>query len=662
MSPSTRPIQRLLVANRGEIACRIFATCRRLGIATVAVYSDPDTSARHVHEADVAVGLGGASAAESYLQATAIIDAAHAATADAIHPGYGFLSENAEFARAVIEAGLTWVGPEPDVIAAMGSKLRAREIMEAAGVPVLPGGAVAHLDPAELEALAVSVGFPLLVKASAGGGGRGMRRVDDLEALDGAVQAASRAAEAAFGDGSVFLERLVSRPRHLEVQILGDQHGQIAVLPERDCSLQRRHQKIVEESPAPSLDDNVRSALADAARSAATTLAYTSAGTVEFVLTPDGEVFFLEVNTRLQVEHPVTELVCGLDLVELQLCVAAGEPLPAEALTPTITGHAIEARLVAEDPAAGWIPQTGLWEQFSFGCNVRVDAGIEAGTEISPYYDSLVAKVIAHAPTREAASRKLADALRRARLAGPATNRDLLVRVVSSATFSDVKYHTQYLEDEDISELLAPLAGGEDERLAAAVATLASQAGRRAESVSLGGMPSGWRNVGKDPQHAAYSAPSRTELEVRYRFDRRGEVTMLDVNGETLSVRLHGCSADYVDLEVDAQRESYEVFEGASAVWVGSSRGQVRLVEQPRFPSIDAVASSGSLAAPMPGTIIRVLAREGDQVRARQPLVVLEAMKMEHEIVSPTDGVIEHLTVAVGDHVQAGQTITVVTA
>ncbi|WP_040601467.1 biotin carboxylase N-terminal domain-containing protein, partial [Patulibacter medicamentivorans] len=478
-------MRRLLVANRGEIARRIFATCRRLGIDTVAVHSDADADAPFVRDADLAVALGGAAPAESYLRADAIIAAARATGADAIHPGYGFLSEDAGFAAAVAAAGLRWIGPSPETIEAMGSKLRARELMAAAGVPVLPGGRIAEdVGDDDLRAQADAVGFPLLVKASAGGGGRGMRLVEDPAALAGAVASARHEAASAFGDGTVFLERYVTRPRHVEVQILGDLHGTVSALPERDCSIQRRHQKLIEESPAPAIGDDVRTVLADAAHKAAGALGYVSAGTVEFVLADGGggrdadpAVFFLEVNTRLQVEHPVTELVTGLDLVELQLRIAEGEPLPAAAIDPPARGHAIEARLVAEDPAAGWLPQTGLVEQFGFagadGRALRIDSGVEPGSVVSPHYDSMLAKVIVHAPTRDAAIRRLADALRRAELAGPRTARDLLVRTLESPSFRNVTHDTQLLDGDALADLAAPLVTGEPLRWAAAAAALA---------------------------------------------------------------------------------------------------------------------------------------------------------------------------------------------
>lgn len=719
----TTTIGRVLVANRGEIARRIFATCRRLGIATVAVHSDADADAPFVRDADLAVALGGAAPSESYLRADAIIAAAHATGADAIHPGYGFLSEDARFAAAVRDAGLIWIGPAPETIEAMGSKLRARELMEAAGVPVLPGGRVDEdISDADLAAQAEAIGFPLLVKASAGGGGRGMRLVEDPSALVDAVASARREAASAFGDGTVFLERYVTRPRHVEVQILGDRAGTVSALPERDCSIQRRHQKLIEESPAPAIGDEVRATLADAARKAAGALGYVSAGTVEFVL-GDADpthpaVFFLEVNTRLQVEHPVTELVTGLDLVELQLRIAEGEPLPPAAIDPPAIGHAIEARLVAEDPAAGWMPQTGLVEQFGFagaasfataatgaaaGATLRVDTGVAPGSVVSPHYDSMLAKLIVHAPTRGAAIRRLADALRRAELAGPRTARDLLVRTLESDAFAEVSHDTQLLDGDALATLSAPLVAGEELRRAAAAAALAGQAARRATATVGALAPSGWRNVSAVPQTVTFAAPEGTlvdvgdgaavsdaaggdersgaggggtagtvpsaasheqadSLAVAYRLDRRGNLAELRVGGRPLEAELVSATPERVELRIDGVRRRYGVFAGREAVWVATPAGQVALVEQPRFPDRANEAAAGSLNAPLPGTVLRVLVAAGDRVVARQPLVVLEAMKMEHEITAPVDGTVGELSVAVGDQVDGGQTLAVVEA
>ncbi|MFA4930011.1 MAG: biotin carboxylase N-terminal domain-containing protein [Patulibacter sp.] len=723
------PIRTLIVANRGEIARRIFRTCRDLGITTVAVHSDPDADAPFVREADLAVALGGASPAESYLRGDAIIAAAQRTGADAIHPGYGFLAEDARFARAVIAAGLRWIGPEPETIDAMGSKVRARELMEAAGVPVLPGRTLeGDPDDATLRSYADEIGYPLLVKASAGGGGRGMRRVEGPDGLAEAVGSARREADAAFGDGTVFLERYVTRPRHVEVQILGDRHGTVSALPERDCSIQRRHQKLIEESPAPAIGADVREALATAARDAARALRYVGAGTVEFVLAPNGEVFFLEVNTRLQVEHPVTELVCGLDLVALQIAVAEGSALPEIAVDPVAHGHAIEARIVAEDAAEGWRPQTGTVERFAFGAagetrgtegggtsltsgaehgrgrgdddghggpglggalgvpgqtTLRVDSAVDPGSVVSPHYDSMLAKVIVHAATRDGATRRLHAVLGRAEIAGIRTNRDLLVRTLESDEFRTVSHDTQLLDGPRLDALGAPLVDGDALRWAAAAAALAAQAARRADATIAPGLPSGWRNVPAAPQTVTYRVQGTDDvLVVGYRLGRTGGLAELAVDGArstsdpsaggfssdgesvadggSLDADLIEATADAVTLRADGVRRRFTVHAGDDAVWVGDGRGQVALVEQPRFPDPGDQAAAGSLDAPLPGTVLRVDVAEGDAVEVGQRLLVLEAMKMEHEVTALTAGTVTAVHVAVGDAVDGGQTLLVV--
>ncbi len=637
-------MQRLLVANRGEIARRVFRTCRELGVGTVAVFSDVDADAPFVAEADVAVRLGGATPAESYLRGDAIIAAAARVGADAIHPGYGFLAENAAFAQAVLDAGLIWVGPSPAAISAMGSKTEARTRMEAAGVPVLPGAN----DPAD----AAAVGFPLLVKASAGGGGKGMRLVERPEDLDDAVSAARREAGSAFGDDTVFLERYATRARHVEIQIFGDAHGRVVSLHERDCSVQRRHQKVIEESPSPAVDGDLRERMGAAAVAAGEALGYVGAGTVEFLLADSGEFFFLEVNTRLQVEHPVTEFVTGLDLVALQLHVAEGGALPE---VPPLQGHAIEARLYAEDAANDFLPQTGTLERFELPDGVRVDTGVADGSVISPYYDPMIAKVVAHAPTREAAARKLADALARARLHGLTTNRDFLVRVLRHQDFLGDAADTGWLERVD--GLATPLVDADGRRLAAAAAALAGQAARRAEATVLGALPSGWRNNPSQLQETSYAVAGEPEpLTVGYRFDRAGALAALQIGGEPLVAELISCSAQRVELEVDGVRRRYDVAPGA----VNSAEGQVDLRELPRFPDAADDAPAGSLTSPMPGLVVRVLAQAGDAVTKGQPLLVLEAMKMEHEIAAPADGALAELRVVEGAQVEAGAVLVVI--
>ncbi|WP_410624485.1 biotin carboxylase N-terminal domain-containing protein [Amycolatopsis sp. cmx-8-4] len=648
-------IAKLLVANRGEIAARVMRTAHDLGISTVAVYSDPDAGAPFVRLADEAVRLPGSAPGDTYLRADLVIAAARATGADAVHPGYGFLSENAAFARACGEAGLTFVGPSPEAIASMGSKIEAKALMDAAGVPVLPGATVT--DETDLAAVAASIGFPVLVKAAFGGGGRGMRVVHDAAGLSEAVEGARREAASAFGDGSVFLERFVVDPRHVEVQILGDTHGEVVHLFERECSIQRRYQKIVEECPSPAVDDALRAELGAAAVAAGKAIGYTGAGTVEFVLDQSGRFFFLEVNTRLQVEHPVTELVTGLDLVELQLRVAEGEPLPPEATGARIDGHAIEVRLYAEDVPAGFLPATGTLHRFRVPAlkGVRVDSGVQDGSVVGPHYDPMLAKVIAHGRTRREAARTLARALWQAELHGVTTNRNLLAGILAEPEFLAGRTDTGYLTRHDPAALGASPGGARQ----AVAAALAAQARNRRDARVVPEMPSGWRNVGCAPQRIAYTLDGET-LEVAYSLGRSG--LRVTVNGEPLggSVRLLSASPSLVELEIDGVHRTYAVHPRAGVSYVDSSDGSAALAEVPRFADPDSATAAGSLLATMPGAVVRVLAGEGDAVTAGQPLVVLEAMKMEHTVAAPADGVLSDLRVSQGDQVDTGQVLAVV--
>ncbi|HEY2576456.1 MAG TPA: biotin carboxylase N-terminal domain-containing protein [Streptosporangiaceae bacterium] len=661
------PIRKLLIANRGEIAARVTRTAHRLGIGVVAVFSDPDAGLPFVRGADEAVRLPGASPAQTYLRGDAILAAAAATGADAIHPGYGFLSENAGFARDCAAAGIVFVGPSPEAIAAMGSKLAAKALMEEAGVPVLPGATVTP--DTDLAATATRIGFPLLVKAAYGGGGRGMRLVRAPAApaasagpdgLASAVATASREAASAFGDGTVFLERFVTDPRHVEVQILGDHHGTVVHLFERDCSIQRRYQKIVEESPSPAVDDGLRAALGAAAVAAGKVIGYTGAGTVEFVLDGSGGFWFLEVNTRLQVEHPVTELVTGLDLVELQLRIAAGEALPPEVTGARISGHAIEARLYAEDVPAGFLPATGTLHRFAIpgGPGVRVDAGYADGTAVSPHYDAMLAKVIAHGRTRDEAASRLARALSQARLHGVTTNRDLLLGILREPEFLAGRTDTGYLTRHDPA-ILSRLADPTATNRHAAAAALAGQAAHRASAQVLRSLPSGWRNVPSRPQQVSYAAGGDQHV-VTYQL-AGPDIT---VNGHPLGdqVTIYTATPDEADLEVDGIRRRYEVSQVTGSVYVDGPDGSTSFTEQPRFTDPAAVARGGSLLAPMPGVVIRVLAEPGASVTAGQPLVVLEAMKMEHEVTAPSDGTLAELRARPGEQVGAGQVLAVVTA
>ena len=668
----TRPFTKVLVANRGEIARRVFAGCRRLGIATVAVHSEPDADAPFVAEADEAVALGGTTAAESYLDVAKVLDAAARTGAGAVHPGYGFLAENAAFASAVIDAGLVWIGPPPAAIEAMGSKVGARALMGDAGVPVVPGAELP--DDADLAAEAERVGFPLLVKASAGGGGKGMRPVESAADLEGAVEGARREAASAFGDATVFIERLLQRPRHIEIQLLADTHGAAVSLGERECSIQRRHQKVVEEAPSPRVDEELRERLGAAAVAAAEAVGYVGAGTVEFMLDESGEFFFLEMNTRLQVEHPVTEMVLGLDLVAEQLRIAAGEPMSARAQEPRINGHAIEVRLYAEDPASGYLPQTGTLADFEVPAaapfavprgegepaDLRLDSGFEPGSEVSPHYDPMLAKVIAWAPSRAEAASRLAAALTRSRVHGTVTNRDLLVRILRDSGFLAGDTDTGFL-DRGGEELLAPLVDAEGERLHAAAAALAASAERREEAEVLRFVPSGFRNNFSEPQRIAFASQGSSdgaELEVLYAFRRDG--VEISVGGEPLDVVVRALAPEGVELEVDGVSRRYEVSRDGDAHFVNSPLGQSSLRELPRFPTGEESLGEGALVAPMPGKVIKLAVAEGDAVEAGDVLVVLEAMKMEHELTAPSAGTVAELRVAEGDQVESGAPLAVV--
>jgi propionyl-CoA carboxylase alpha chain len=650
----------VLVANRGEIARRIFRTCRAMGIGTVAVFSDADAEAPFVGEADAAVRLPGSRPGETYLRGDLVVAAARRAGADAVHPGYGFLSEDAAFAQAVLDAGLTWVGPPPKAIEMMGSKLAAKALMTEAGVPCLPGVDATGLPAGDLAAAAEAIGYPVLVKASAGGGGRGMRIVGSAADLAAAVESAQREATSAFGDGTVFLEKYVERPRHVEVQVMADTHGTCVALFERDCSIQRRHQKVLEEAPSPTVDNALRARLCDAAVAAARAVGYTGAGTVEFVLSQDGAPAFLEMNTRLQVEHPVTELVTGLDLVRLQLQVAQGLPLPAEVAAARLRGHAIEARLYAEDPTRGFLPATGTLHRVEIprGEGIRVDSGVESGSAVSPYYDAMLAKVLAHGATRQEASARLAAALAGARLHGVRTNRDLLVRVLRSQEWLSGDVDASFLERHDPAVLGAPLADEDTVVLHAAAAALAGAAARRISAPVLTTLPSGWRNLPSALQRTAYVLGDR-EIAVGYAH-RRG-VTVVEVDGQPLAgVRVWAAAADWVDLEVDGVRRRYEVRTVGASTWVDSPLGTTPLVELDRYPDPGSGLVQGALTAPLPGTVVRVDIEVGARVTAGQVLVILEAMKMEHAVRAPAEGTVGEVGVQVGRQVESGALLVVV--
>ncbi|MGA5896650.1 biotin carboxylase N-terminal domain-containing protein [Streptomyces venetus] len=612
-------ISTLLVAGRGEIACRVFRTCRDLGIRTVAVHSDADAGALHARVADASVRLPGAAPADTYLRGDLIVKAAVAAGADAVHPGYGFLSENADFARAVQDAGLLWIGPPPAAIEAMASKTRAKQLM---GIQPLT-------DVTEPD-------LPVLVKAAAGGGGRGMRVVRRLADLDAELAAARAEAASAFGDGEVFVEPYVENGRHVEVQILADTHGTVWPLGTRDCSLQRRHQKVIEEAPAPGLspglDDEVRALAVRAARA----VDYVGAGTVEF-LVADGKAHFLEMNTRLQVEHPVTEAVFGLDLVAEQIRVAEGHTLAAD--PPRARGHAVEVRLYAEDPSRDWSPQTGRLHRLAVPDGVRLDTGYTDGDDIGVHYDPMLAKVVAHAPTRAEAVRKLATALERAVIHGPVTNRDLLIRSLRHPEFTTARMDTGFY-DRHLPDLTTP-ATDPHAPLAAALAD--AHTGPRSRF-------GGWRNVPSQPQVKRYEMAGE-EHEVHYRYTRTG----LEADG----VSVVHADAGLVILEVDGVRRRFEVSRHGDQLYVNTTA----LTALPRFPDPTTQHAPGSLLAPMPGTVVRVAdgLTAGTPVRAGDPLLWLEAMKMQHKITAPVTGTLTELRAAPGQQVEPGALLAVVT-
>ena len=642
----------LLIANRGEIACRIARTCQGLGIRTIAVYSDADARALHVRACDAAIRIGPPPARESYLDGEAIIAAARDGGAEAIHPGYGFLSENADFAEAVSAAGLAFVGAPAAAMRALGSKSAARALMAGAGIPILEGYHGDAQDDATLAAEADRVGYPLLVKPSAGGGGRGMRIVADADALGTALESARREAASSFGDDRLLLERYLANSRHIEVQVFADNAGNTVHLFERDCSAQRRHQKVIEEAPAPGLSPATRAALGEAAVAAAEAVGYAGAGTVEFLLDGGGGFYFIEMNTRLQVEHPVTEAITGYDLVEWQLRVAAGETLPAAQEAIALDGHAIEARLYAEDPAAGFLPSTGPIRLMRLpATGARVDTGFEAGDAVTPHYDSLLAKVIVHAPTRDAARARLAAALAEVAVVGPVTNRDFLIRVLADAAFAAGTLDTGHL-DRNLDALTA-----REDRPPEPVLALAALAAMRDQDDAAGDPASPWAAL----RGWRLNAPARRAVS----FDLGEDIaTVLSEGsgfrfpgGRTLQVRGLPCVAPGIEAEIDGEvLSAVAVCDAGTAIVFASDRTW-------RLPLFDPVAAaeagageaaSGVPLAPMPGVVVAVGVASGDKVAKDQPLLVIEAMKVEHTIRAPCAGTVDAVHYAVGDRVDEG--------
>jgi acetyl/propionyl-CoA carboxylase alpha subunit len=668
-----RSIDKVLVANRGEIALRVMRTCRAMGIATVAVYSDADSDAPFVRYADEAIRIGPAPARESYLVIHAILDAARQTGAAAIHPGYGFLSENARFAEAVADAGLVFIGPPAGVIAQLGSKQAAKRIAARAEVPTVPGYLGDDQSTAGLVAAAHHIGFPLLVKASAGGGGKGMRIVRQAGELAEAIDRARGEAASAFGDDTLLLERYIERPRHIEIQILGDTYGRVVHLWERECSIQRRHQKVIEEAPSVALDPERRAAMGRAAVELGRAVGYIGAGTVEFIADPGGAFYFLEVNTRLQVEHPVTELTCGLDLVREQIRIARGEPLGYDAAPPQ-RGWAIEVRLCAEDPERDYLPTTGGLlaadvpvqdggDPRSAGATLRADLGVAAGSEVGIHYDSMLGKIIAHAATRRDAAQLLRRALERTWVPGLVTNREHLARILGHPAFLAGELDTHFLE-RHAGELAARPPGLDAIRVAAVGATLHGIAERRrgdpAALAPSGLAPPGWRNVRFADQEVRYQLGD-ADVIVAYR--PVGDELELAIGGKPTRVSRFGVDGDRVwFVEHGGHRRAVRVARAGGRAWVLADGRLFALAEQPRFAEPGTGVVAGGLTAPMPGKVVRVLVTPGQEVAAHAPLVVLEAMKMEHTVRAAAAGIVREVHVAVGDQVDGDRVLAVVTA
>src|SRR5579864_8835443 len=663
---------KILIANRGEIACRVAATCKRLGIASVAVYSDADANAKHVAASDEAVHIGGSTAAESYLRVERIIEAARATGAQAVHPGYGFLSENEDFAHACEAAGIVFIGPPVEAIAAMGSKAAAKALMHSAAVPLVPGYHGDNQDAPLLHREADAIGYPVLLKASAGGGGKGMRVVERTEDFAAALASCKREAASSFGNDRVLIEKYLTRPRHVEVQVFADRLGGAVYLFDRDCSVQRRHQKVLEEAPAPGLSAEVKREMGEAAVAAARAVNYVGAGTVEFIMTGTGDFYFMEMNTRLQVEHPVTEMVTGQDLVEWQLRVASNEPLPLTQQQLKIDGHAIEARIYAEHPARGFLPSTGRLKhlrmpegvEFSIGepgrkAPVRIDSGVREGDTITPFYDPMIAKLIVHGATRDEALARMSRALRRCEVVGPHTNVEFLQRIVTSEPFSTADLDTGLIE-RHYDALFAPVQKPFKEALALACGALLTREGGTAHGASPWDALSHWRlNSGYTQTLAWRDIDSETAFAVT--FAREGAAQTLEYAGHRDAFTwwsgqgAHEYGATIGDTHVTGRvfidGDTFHVFCGGAAL---AFEWQNLLAH-----AADAEHGEGRLTAPMPGKVIAVLVEPGTVVEKGTPLIVMEAMKMEHTIGAPAAGKVAEVLYAVGDQVADGAQLLV---
>jgi 3-methylcrotonyl-CoA carboxylase alpha subunit len=652
----------LLIANRGEIACRIARTAHRMGIRTIAVYSEADRDALHVQSCDEAVCIGPAGVRESYLNIKNIIAAAERTGAEAVHPGYGFLSENAAFAQAVLDAGMIWVGPPPEAIEAMGSKSGAKGILEPAGVPMVPGYHGQNQDPEFLLSKAEEIGFPVLIKAVAGGGGRGMRIVEKADDFIKLLETAQREALGAFGDPSVLLEKYLTKARHVEVQIFADSTGQVVHLFERDCSIQRRHQKVVEEAPAPGLTNETSAAIGQAAVNAASAIDYVGAGTCEFLMDDDQNFYFIEMNTRLQVEHPVTEWITDTDLVEWQLRVASGEPLPLSQNDIRLHGHAIEVRLYAEDPARGFLPQIGKLEVLQFPENggfVRVDTGVVQGDEVSPHYDPMIAKLVVRGENRAQAVARLRSALADTKIAGVTTNRAFLHAIARHPAFADGDVHTGFIEQHE-ADLHREEAHPGDEIVAAAVLALLdarraeaeARAARTADPHSPWNSTYGWRL--NERAHETIDldwGEERFSVEVAY----EGSEYHMTLPTSPAGCRVVHREAGRLGVEIAGRRFNVGVHAEGGHVTVMARRGTYRFaVHDPGTAALGQDTSGGRLTAPMPGKVTKVHVEAGAKVKKGAPLLVLEAMKMEHTIAAPADGTVSSLRFGEGDQVDEG--------
>jgi 3-methylcrotonyl-CoA carboxylase alpha subunit len=644
-------------------------TCRKMGISTVAVYSDADAQAPHVRLANQAVHIGPAPSKDSYLNIDRIIDAAGRTGADAIHPGYGFLSEIADFAEACEAANITFIGPKPDAIRKMGLKSTARKLMASAGVPVVPGYDGEDQSIEVLREIGIEIGLPVLIKASAGGGGKGMRVVRDERELIDSIKAARREAEKAFGDGTLLLEKYIERARHIEVQILGDHHGKLIHLFERECSIQRRHQKIIEESPSPAVSPELRKQICETAVDAGRAIGYTNAGTVELILTPSGEFYFIEVNTRLQVEHPVTEMITGLDLVKVQIEIAEGKRLPFEQTDIRQTGHAIEARLYAEDPNNHFLPATGTlleWDAPRSSDDIRVDAGVEQGSDIGIHYDPLLAKVIAHAVDRDMARQKLDHALRDLVALGVRTNREFLINLLEQPAFASGSYHTHFVE-EHLSALIAQ-EDSSGNSIASAVVALFLHRRSQSEAVILPRIPANYRNNPfRDP--SIKLAVSGEQIEVSYSRTADGSfaVSCGDWQAEARLVLSEigperNSEHGYFRIAFDGIQKLFRIAEAGDQVFVQCGSLSRVVTRLPRYPRAQSASEHESAYAPMPGQVLKVLVSVGQQVSAGDALVILEAMKMEQTLRASTDGVVEAVLVKPGDVVAPGDTLVEINA